>query len=85
MSRPITLVSETSVIIGNVLLAEDHPLTPPLLALDGTIYLAASVAYGPGSPGAYSVYRAQPAPLSVPPDAVSGPFEEPTKVIGESP
>ena len=85
MSRPVTLISETGMIVGNVRLAEDRPLTPPLLALDGVIYAADGVTYGAGSPGAYSVYRAQPAPLSIPPDAVSAPFVEPTKVIGEKP
>lgn len=85
MSRPITLISETGVIVGNVLLAEDRPMLPPLLALDGIIYTASDITYGSGSPGAYSVYRAQPAPLSIPPDAVSAPFIEPTKVIGEAP
>ena len=84
MSRPVTLISETGAIVGNVLLAEDRSMLPPLLALDGVIYAADGVTYGAGSPGAYSVYRAQPAPLSLPPGAVSKPYDEPTIVIGES-
>lgn len=85
MSRPVTLVSESGVIVGNVLLADNRPMMPRLLALEGVIYAADGVTYGAGSPGAYSVYRARPAPLSLPPGAVSGPFVEPTIVIGESP
>lgn len=85
MSRPVTLVSESGVIVGNVLLADNRPMMPRLLALEGVIYAADGVTYGAGSPGAYSVYRAQPAPLSLPPGAVSKPYDEPTIVIGGTP
>ncbi len=84
MSRPITLISESGLIVGNVLLANNYPMQPPLLALDGIIYLASSVSYGSGSAGSYSVDRAQPAPLAIPPAAGSKPFDEPTLVIGEA-
>lgn len=74
MSRPITLISESGLIVGNVMLADNCPMQPPLLALNGVIYLAND----------YSVYRAQPAPLAIPSEAVSKPYDEPTLVIGET-